>query len=325
MTTITPGMPGSAVPGAAAMDPRIRARREAVAEQERQQRLGGLLFVCGVVMVGLLSFALLKSAAFDVERIRVETVGPYPSSPEAVAGVVTAADIANGTPLIDVPIDDARARVAALPWVESVTSSRSWGGDVTFTITPRESVAQIRSSDGRFVQLDRTGRVIGLEAIAAAGIVTIDGMTIDAAPGHWLDGPGIDLVSAAAAVPPDVATATAALEVDAGGLLLRLRSGAAVVVGDARDLDAKFDALRAFLVGVNLHCLERLDIRAPSVPVIQRDGACVAAVGLGATPFAANASAAASVTAQTATATAATASDTGLTAQSPDSSIETLD
>ena len=46
MTTITPGgFTGSTLPGGGvAMDPRIKARREAVAEEERRERLGGLFF-----------------------------------------------------------------------------------------------------------------------------------------------------------------------------------------------------------------------------------------------------------------------------------------
>ena len=79
-----------------------------------------------------------------------------------------------------------------------------------------------------------------------------------------------DPVLVADSLPPDIARVTERIELSVGGLALRLDGGGLVEFGDARALDAKFDALRAFLAQVDLSCLGEIDVQAPQVPVLTR-------------------------------------------------------
>lgn len=260
MTTITPPT--------AVMDPRIRARRQAVAAEEHRVRAQGWLFVFGLLIALALGYAALQSPLFDIDKV---TFVGAETNREVVVG---AAAIDYGTPLINADVARARAAIAELPWVESVTSKRHWNGELTFTVTERAPAAQLVSPTGAALVVDADGRVLAAHVGAVPGAVIVHGLEVDARPGQWLDDAGLDLVRAAAAVPDDVATATSALHADGQGLALDLRTGASVLIGDDRDLTQKFDALRAFLVGVDLRCLSTLDLRAPSVPVLVRDTAC---------------------------------------------------
>lgn len=250
------------------MDPRIKARRQAVEAERFRMRARNGLFVLGIAIACALGFALLQSPVFDVDTVSIEGATIEPEL------VVAAAAIDYGTPLIEADVTSARAAIAELPWVESVTSKRRWTGEVIFTITERIPAAQLVGVSGDALVTDAQGRVLAVRRGLLPGVVAVSGVELDAAPGQWLDQSGVDLVRAAAAVPADIQTATESLSADAGGLALGLRTGAAVLIGDDRDLGTKFDALRAFLAGVDLRCMSTLDLRAPSVPVLTRDPAC---------------------------------------------------
>lgn len=276
MTTITPGSLGAPLTprvgktrgGGVEMDPRIKARRDAVNEEHARERARSWLFALGFVLVILLAAAILRSPLFDVEVISVEGA----SNPEAIVEI---SGIEYGTALINADVDAARAAIAELPFVESVTSARSWSGQVTFAIIERTPAAQFVHSDGQVQVTDLSGRVLSVQSTPLAGPVQVTGVDLAAQPGQWLDQQGLEIIRAAASVPTDLLTATSHLKAHDGGLALELRTGATVLIGSDRELTAKYDALRAFLAGVDLRCMAELDLRAPSVPVLNRDPACV--------------------------------------------------
>ncbi len=83
-----------------------------------------------------------------------------------------------------------------------------------------------------------------------------------------------DALRVAAVLPADISSVTDRIEITVDSLVLKVVGGGDIALGDARDLDAKFDAVRAFLAQVDLSCLDTLNVRAPSVPVIRRTPNC---------------------------------------------------
>ena len=83
-----------------------------------------------------------------------------------------------------------------------------------------------------------------------------------------------DALRVAAVLPADISSVTDRIEITVDSLVLKVVGGGDIALGDARDLVAKFDAVRAFLAQVDLSCLDTLNVRAPSVPVIRRTPNC---------------------------------------------------
>ena len=83
-----------------------------------------------------------------------------------------------------------------------------------------------------------------------------------------------DALVVAAELPADIASITERVEITVDSLVLCSVGGGAISLGDARDLHEKVDAIRAFLAQVDLSCLDTLNVRAPSVPVIRRGSNC---------------------------------------------------
>ena len=81
-------------------------------------------------------------------------------------------------------------------------------------------------------------------------------------------------VAVAANVPEDIASIVERVELRVDSLRLRLVGGGLVELGDDRSLDEKFNAVRAFVAQVDLRCLEQIDVRAPTVPTLERAEAC---------------------------------------------------
>ena len=57
-------------------------------------------------------------------------------------------------------------------------------------------------------------------------------------------------------------------------LELVLFGGGRVNLGDATDLDQKFLSALTMVVQLDLACLDSIDVRAPSVPVLTRTAGC---------------------------------------------------
>jgi len=253
------------------VDPRILERREAVAAHRRNRWLGNVAMV--VLIGGLIGAAMIlsRSALLDVDDIAVRGAQQVSAADiEAASGIVI------GEPLIDVDLAQASASIAALPWVATVEVSHYMSGDVVISITERTPAAVLVTSDANIV-VDADGRVLfvgsSLDPTLAqqlgGGILAIGGVEITTAAGRWVDEGTLDLVRAAVALPPEIAGATWALDATPEGLELYLGSSVGrVILGDVRELEAKVWAIRAFAAEVNLRCLDALDVRAPSVPVL---------------------------------------------------------
>lgn len=252
-------------PDVAPIDPRIRARRIEVRRDEGRRRLSRLVEAGLVLSVAALFAGALWTPLLDVDALEV-------SGTEHLSGaeVAARAGVGRGDPLIGVDVGDVGSRIAALPWVASVTVSRRVSGVVAVDVTERTPVASVVGPTGP-VLVDAEGRVLG-PASDTSGLVQLEGLAEVPAPGAYLD--------EAATVPLAIAER---LATDAPGVVSTLRSddlvatlaqGGEVAFGDAELMDAKLRSLLTVLDQVDLTCLAVIDLELPGSPVLTREEGC---------------------------------------------------
>jgi len=289
--------------------PKFRERRAEVEDQTQHSRQRKLIVLAGLIALGLLGWAATQSALLDVDEVRI--VGAERTSAEYLRDV---AGVELGTPVLGLDANTIEERLALLPEVAAVTVASNWGGLVTVEITERLPVARIESADGTAViggdglVLEIIERIPlgGGTGLSDAGLsdagLSNTGLTnpdevgdpvpleplppeIDVLPeiagamfstdrGRQIPDVLDDALRVAAVIPADISSVTDRIEITVDSLVLRVVGGGDIALGDARDLDAKFDAVRAFLAQVDLSCLDTLNVRAPSVPVIRRTPNC---------------------------------------------------
>lgn len=267
--------------------PRFEARRAAIEDQSLQARRRKIIAFAAVVLLLLLAVAATQSPLLDVDEVRV--IGADRLAADELRRV---AALEPGDPILGLDTGAAEYRLEQLPEIASVAVDAGWNGVVTLEIEERVPVARIDSTTGTIV-VASDGVVIALleRALIDGGtdgeppvleplppsverLPEIAGAMFTTEPGRTLPAVLNDAVVVAAALPSDVAAVTDRIELTIDSLYLRAVGGGEVALGDARQLDEKFEAIRAFLAQADLTCLETLDVRAPSVPVIRRNAAC---------------------------------------------------
>jgi cell division protein FtsQ len=265
------------------MDPRLRARRIEVMRLQGRRRLR--LVVTLVVATFALAvgwWLVTASPLLDVDQIEVRGADRTP-----VDAVIAQADIARGEALVEIDLPAAEQALTALPWVDEVNSRRSVFGTVTIDITEREPVAAVPGASG-WLLVDRDGRV--LEAVDSfdADLVAVDGVRWNVAPGGWIGEGALGAIDIATSLPQglrsqvasihDPGAAVADRSESAGGaetgIELVLFGGGRIQIGAPTQLSDKYLAAMSVLAQVSTRCLDRLDVRAPSVPVLTRVPDC---------------------------------------------------
>lgn len=248
--------------------PRIRERLEAVEDEQTRRRARRFMAAIALASLALLAFGVTRSPLLDVDEIRI--IGATTTGPNALRAV---AGIEPGTALVGLDLEAAERRLLALPEVASVTSARSWDGLVTLEVLERRQVANITTTEGTLVVAD-DGMVVAVTDAADTMLPSIAGAMFTSPVGVLVPVELNDAVATAAALPSDIARVTDHIRVGSDTVSLVFVGGGVAELGDARELEAKFDALRAFIAQVNLGCLSTLDVRAPSVPVLARSAGC---------------------------------------------------
>ena len=284
--------------------PKFRERRAEVEDQTQRSRQRRLIVLAGLIALGLLGWAATQSALLDVDEVRI--VGAERTSAVYLRNV---AGVELGTPVLGLDTNTIEERLALLPEVAAVTVASNWGGLVTVEITERLPVARIESADGTAViagdglvleiieriplgggtglsdtglsdtglsNTDEVGDLAPLEPLPPEidGLPEIAGAMFSTDRGRQIPDVLDDALRVAAVLPADISSVTDRIEITVDSLVLKVVGGGDIALGDARDLDAKFDAVRAFLAQVDLSCLDTLNVRAPSVPVIRRTPNC---------------------------------------------------
>lgn len=247
-----------------AAHPRILERREAVEDENLRSRNRRLIAVGVLVVIGLLGFAATRSPLLDVDEVRV--IGAAHSGPNNLRSI---AGIEPGTPLVGLDLHRAEQNLLALPSVAAVSSQRSWGGVITIDVLERDPVARLNTTDGVVIAA-ADGTVLEITQDPDSSLPLISGAMFQTRVGASLPLELQESLAVAAALPSDIGRVTNKVELTIDDIELRLVGGGTVSLGDARQLDAKFDTVRSFLGQVNLRCLKMINVQAPLVPVLER-------------------------------------------------------
>ena len=244
--------------------PRIRERREQVADERTRSQHRKLIVLGVIVVLVLAGYGIVQSPLLDVDEIRV--IGTVRIAPDTVRD---ASGIERGQRLVGLDLAAAEERIEAVPAIVGVSNDRSWRGLVTFEIVERLPAAQILTEDGALIMAaDRT--VLEVRELPDPAIPLVSGAMFRTPVGELVPSELADALTVAAALPADLARLTERIQISVDDLEIRLVGGSTVSLGDARLLDDKLGAVRAILDQVQLDCVERIDVRAPVAPALER-------------------------------------------------------
>lgn len=245
------------------VDERIAERRRDVREQQRRRRLQRTVAVTVLLALVVVLLVLERSPLVELAEVRV--VGTDVLTP---ARVREAADLELGTSLLRLPIDDAAARVRALPRVASAQVDRVDPVTVRITVEERVPTMAARKGDD-WVLVDDEGVVLARGRLS--GLPTIVVRQGDLPPPGGRVGANPALANAVAferELPGPTRSRVAAVRAEAEDrAVLVLREGTLVEVGRATDVAAKARSLAAVLEDLDDRVVSVIDVRAPNAPV----------------------------------------------------------
>lgn len=233
-----------------------------------RRRLRRVLVVLWLVGAVVLALIVARSPLFDVDR--VETNGIVRTD---VVNLMTVSELEVGEPMMDADIAAAEKAIARLPWIYSVDVDRRWPGTVSIEIVERQAAAALPASVG-YALVDRFGQVLERVAKVPVGLPVVMVDPGEVPPGDVVES-AIGPARTAAAMPQQLWAWVDQVYADAElGVMLELVGEAEVLVGTGSNLDDKFVALSTLLTRVDLACIERIDVRVPTTPVLTRGHSC---------------------------------------------------
>jgi cell division protein FtsQ len=253
----------------APIDPRIRARRDEVAREGLRIRWRRLIVVAVVLAVVAGLFGLTRTPLLDLDHVRVTGTAHL-----SVDTVVAASALRRGEPMLGVGTSAASRRVAALPWVESVSVSRSWPGTVRIKVVERQAVAVLAGPRNTWALVDRNAMVLERVDTSPADLPRID-------PSGELVDPGVVQpnlsygVTVARSLTPDLRAWVVMVQPQPDGTVnVALQAGMSVILGTEAHLQDKMVDLASVLTGVQLACIDKIDLRVPHASVVTRTNGC---------------------------------------------------
>ena len=239
------------------VDPRIEARRNNVNSRRRLR----VWITIGIVAVLLaVGFGITQSPLLDVDEVKV--IGAQRTG---IDTVLEAAGVDLGTAILGLDLSGPRGSIAALPWVDQVRASRTWGGKVTFDVTERSAVAQI-PVDGRWAVVDVHGRVLQIDSTAWKLPVVLFAPVPE--PGDWLSARALPLLEVGEALVPVQGEGIGAISRVDGRVTVDLPGELKAHWGGRDDPHGKAVVLATFLARVDLHCFEIIDLSIPEFPAL---------------------------------------------------------
>ncbi len=250
------------------VDPRIAARRDDVAQAQRdrvRRRLGVLVAVLVVVLV---AGALTRSPLLDVDDVVV--VGAERSD---VATLSRASGIRTGDALVALDLDRAVAGVEAEPWVLDARAERDWSGAVRLTVVERTPAAILDAGAAGWLVVGEDRRVLAVTT-APPDLPVIEGVA-PVAVGDQLDPATQGVIDVVRVLTPALRTRVVVVR-SAGpdDIELVLQPTGTVHFGPATDLDERIRSLEAVFAQVDLACVDRIDLRLADTAVLTRVPAC---------------------------------------------------
>lgn len=220
------------------------------------------LLLGGVLLLGLV-WAVWAGPLLAVRSVQVDGTTTLPAEL-----VRETAGVDRGTPLLRIDVEAARAAVADLPQVESVTVTRGWPDRVVITVEERTPVAVV-GEPGRRSLVDARGVLFDtVSGDPPAGVVPLA-----------VEEPGPDdeetaaALAAISALPADLREQVALVEAPATeDVVLVLTDGTIVRWGSADESGEKAEVLAALLEQVAAGTLEpaaELDLSVPAAVVLR--------------------------------------------------------
>ncbi len=214
-------------------------------------------------MLGVGFWLIWAGPVFAVSTVRVDGASTLPAEQ-----VREAAGIAAGTPLLQVDVDAAEARVAALPQVASVEVSRGWPQSVVITVVERVPVAVV-GEPGRRSLVDAEGVLFdSVSGDPPAGVVQL--VVDDPGPG---DPATMAALTAIGALPRGLLEQVAGVAAPSpDDISMALTDGTVVEWGSAEDSSAKagaVDALVDQIASGALEPAETIDVTVPEAVVLR--------------------------------------------------------
>ncbi|MFD8698339.1 cell division protein FtsQ/DivIB [Kitasatospora purpeofusca] len=236
--------------------PRLRLSRRGVVV------LGALV----ALLFGVLSWLVFFSSVLEVRSVAVQGLQDERLTADEVR---TAIGGVGSGPLARVDLDDARARVEAIPRVAGAEVWRGWPNTLRVKVTQRTAVAAVKGEDGRFTQVDASGVSFATEPAAPSGVPVVElrlsqqAVDTESVIGRTQLVEGA--VAVAAGLPEEVRQRAGAVLVHSfDDIQLQLAGGATVRWGSPEQTDRKARVLVALLrqKGTNF------DVSAPDAPAV---------------------------------------------------------
>ncbi|MFT3854846.1 MAG: FtsQ-type POTRA domain-containing protein [Ilumatobacteraceae bacterium] len=192
------------------IDPRLRARRQAVHKAASRRRLLWAAVAAGIVLVVVAIVATLASPLFDVRTIDVQG-NQYTDQ----ALIEQVRNDLRGEPVLLVDTQKIERQLEANPWVESARVSTDFPHHVLVDIRERKPVATYVGSDGMYRVIDRNGRVLTVLGGRPIDYVLLTGSAPDSEPGQFAGAAFAAGAQLALALPDEIRTITTSIGVDA--------------------------------------------------------------------------------------------------------------
>ncbi|TKJ27895.1 FtsQ-type POTRA domain-containing protein [Blastococcus sp. CCUG 61487] len=242
--------------GAAAVTPLRRRRMPARRRRVLTLALSGTLLV-------VLGWAVWSGPLLAVRSVQVDGVTTLPAEL-----VRETAGVDRGTPLLRIDVEGARAAVADLPQVESVSVTRGWPDRVVITVEERTPLAVVGEA-GRRSLVDARGVLFdSVSGEPPAGVVPL--AVADPGPDDEETAAALVVI---AALPAPLREQVAGVEAPAvDGIVLQMVDGPTVWWGSAEQSADKARILEALLEQVaagTLDPADELDLSVPEAVVLR--------------------------------------------------------
>lgn len=233
------------------------------ARDERRHRRRRWLAVAALLAAAVgVAVTLSRSSLLRVQSVVVTGAGR-----QSTAEVLAAAAIPRRAPMWNLDQGAISGRVAALPWVRTVSVSRSWPRTVRVTVAERQAVAAVTGAGFGPLLVDHEAAEITKVTHAPVALLPIVLAVTPVPATAQSRRPLIEaaLVVAAALPPPVRARLERIVVTSAQRISLRLRDGTLVEWGSSDRSERKAAVLSALLV--TPHSL--YDVSAPESPAVR--------------------------------------------------------
>jgi len=246
------------------MDPRLSARRRAVARQAGRRRLRWVLVALAIVTLGVLAWFVLHTPIFGARSVTVTG-----NVHESAAQVVAQAGLAGSPPLLDVDPGTVAARVEQLPWVRSAAVHVSWPDGVRIAVREEVPHLVVQGAGGAWLSVSDDGRILSSSPTRPPGLLLLEAPPPPGGPGTALPAKDAVGLRVATTLPASfVAQVTTVTVEPAGWVQLALTTPVLVDIGAATELTTKYEDVSAALAGASLQAGDVIDVSVPQAMTI---------------------------------------------------------